>query len=91
MTDARKDENGYKTMLATSNADGVTPTLVKVNESTKGLCVDDAATGSDLSGDVASRDNNYWPVLMGVSSVDGVTPTAIYADPATGQLLIQST
>lgn len=90
MTNARKDDNGYSVMLATSNVDGSTPTLVKVNESTKGLFVDDGTTGSDLSGNIASRDENYHPVLMGVSSSDGVTPTAIYAT-SNGKLLIKST
>lgn len=91
MTEARKDDNGIATMIATSNVDGATPALVKINSTNKGLLVDDGASGSDLSGNIASRDKNYQSVLMGVSSADGVTPTAIYLDPATGKLLIKST
>lgn len=91
MTNAQIDNNGIPVLIATSNADGSTPVLVKVNATNNGLLVDDGAGGSDLSSDIASRDENYYPILMGVSSDDGVTPTAIYADPATNKLLIKST
>lgn len=91
MVQAKRDENGYLTGLAASNADGVTPVLLQVNISNQSLVVNDGTTGTDLSGNIASRDQNNYPVLMGVSSADGVTPTAIYADPATGALLIQTT
>lgn len=91
MVQAIRDQNGYPTAIAASNADGSTPVMIKVNTTNKSLAVDDGTTGSDLSGDNASRDQNSYPVLMGVSSVDGVTPTAIYADSATGALLIKST
>ena len=89
MTDAKKDNNGIPTMIATSNADGSTPVLIKVNATNNALFADDGATGSDLSGNIASRDGNAIPVMMGVSSADGITPTAIYAT-SDGKLLINS-
>ena len=90
MTEARKDENGVSTLIITSNADGSTPMLVQVDSTAHSILIEDNTTGSDLSGDIASRDKNFIPVLMGVSSTDGITPTAIYGDPATGKILINS-
>lgn len=92
MAISKKDENGEHTMLGTSNTDGVTPIRVQVNPTSKGLIVEDGATGSDVSPDSqARRDENYHTTLLGVSSTDGVTPVPIYANSATGKLLIQST
>ena len=90
MAQAKFDENSVPTLLATLDSDGTTPVAVQVNSSNHALKASDAATGSDLSGDIAARDSNSYPVLMGVSSVDGVTPTAVYAD-SSGNLLIKST
>jgi len=91
MSEAQKDNNNTPVILATSNADGSTPVMVKADPSTHILDVDDDTTGSDLSGDIASRDSNGYTVMMAVSSDDGVTPVALYVDPATGKLLIKST
>jgi hypothetical protein len=91
MAQARKDNNAIPVILGTSNSDGITPVQIKVSTTTHGLMTDDNTTGTDLSGDIASRDDNGFPVLMGVSSTDGITPTAVYADPSTGKILITST
>ena len=91
MGKAIRDENQIPGLLATSNADGVTPVPVTVDPSTQALGVSNGTSGSDLSGDIASRDENGVPVFMGVSSADGVTPVPIYADPATGKILIKTT
>ncbi len=90
MTNAKRDENGVPTRLATSNADGITPLSIQINATTHGVVVDDGIGGSDLSGDIASRDENSVPVMMAVSSVDGVTPVALYIDSVTGKLLTNS-
>lgn len=90
MTNAKRDENGVTTKLATSNADGTTPLSVQVNPTTHGLVVDDGVGGSDLSGDIASRDENSVPVMIAVSSVDGVTPVPLYIDSVTRKLLTNS-
>lgn len=90
MANAARDNNSEPTLLGTSSADGTTPIRVRVNPSTGAMQVNDAITGSNLSGNIAARDSNNIPVLMGVSSVDGVTPTPIYADATTGELLIDS-
>ena len=79
------------TLLATSSADGSTPVVVKADPSTHALEVSDGTTGSDLSGDNASRDQNQVPVFMGVSSTDGKTSVPIYVNQSTGELLIKST
>lgn len=84
------DNNGVKVAQGVSNADGQTPTSVGVDATMHGIEIDDNTTGSDLSGDLASRDENYIPVLMGVSSVDGVTPTEIYINPTGNKLLVNS-
>lgn len=91
MTDAKRDNNQIPTLLGSSSTDGSTPVPVKANSTTHGIIVDDAGTGSDLSGDNASRDDNGVPVAMGVSSDDGETPVPIYADPSNGKLFIKST
>lgn len=90
MTDAIRDNNQISTIIGASNADGSTPTRVKVNSSTHIVQTDDGVTGSDLSDDDASRDNNGIPIMLGVSSVDGITPVPIYVDPSNGKLLIKS-
>ena len=89
MANAKTDSNSIKTMIGTLSSDGATPINIVVNATSHGIDVEDNTTGSDLSGNVASRDSNYQPVLMGVSSADGVTPTAIYVN-SSGQLLIDS-
>ncbi len=91
MTNAKRDNNQIPTVTGTSNADGSTPTLIKVNPTTHVTQIDDGTTGSDLSGDNALRDDNSVPVILGVSEVDGVTPVPIYTDPANGKLLVDST
>lgn len=78
-------------MLATSNADGTTPMNVKANPTDHSLDVSDAATGSDLSGDIAKRDNNGQPVLMALSSADDGSTVPVYLDSSTGALLVKST
>lgn len=90
MADAPRDNNNVPTMLGTSATDGSTPVPVKADPTTHAIWVDDAATGSDLSGDVAARDANGVTVLMGVSSADGVTPTPIYVRASDGYLLVDS-
>lgn len=91
MTNAKKDNNNIPVILAASSADGSTPVPIKINPTTHGISVDDAGTGSDLSGDNASRDDNGVTIMMGVSSADGVTPCPIYADLSNGKLFIKST
>lgn len=90
MTQAKKDNNSVDTMLATQQADGVTPELIKADPTTHGIAVDDNTTGTDQSPtDIAKRDQNMVPVLIAVSEVDGVTPVQLYVD-ADGKLLIDS-
>lgn len=91
MADAKRDNNQVPVILVTSNADGSTPVMVKVDPTQHSVDVNDGATGSDLSGDTAARDNNMVPVMMAVSSADGITPVPIYGDPSNGQILIKST
>ena len=90
MSEAVRDENRVKSLLATSNVDGITPVLVKVDPVSGALIASNASTGDDLSGSIASRDSNRVAVLLGVSSDDGETPVPVYADPNTGALLIDS-
>lgn len=90
MTNAIIDQNGTKSALCTSNADGITPLRLYLDPSTHEIVVNDGTTGSDLSGDNASRDQNIEPVLMGTSSSDNATPVAPYINSATNELLINS-
>lgn len=90
MTNAKRDNNQIPVILGTSSSDGTTPIPIKADPSTHALLVNDRATGSDLSGDVALRDDNGVTTLLAVSETDGVTPVPIYADSSTGALLTDS-
>lgn len=90
MANAKIDQNGVRTLLGVSSADGTTIDRIKVIAATHALHVSDGSTGSDFGTLNAKRDENSAPCLMGVSSVDGVTPVAIYTD-GSGALLTQST
>jgi len=90
MTQARKDDNSVNTMLATQQADGITPELVKANASNNSIQINDNTTGTDQSPeDIAKRDQNMVPVLLATSETDGATPVQLYVD-ADGQLLVDS-
>lgn len=89
MANAVFDGNHKPTMIGTLNTDGETPTLVKATPSNHAIDFNDAATGSDLSDDVASIDENHRHVAMAVSSADGVTPVAIYVN-SSGELFVDS-
>lgn len=90
MTQAKKDNNGVNTMLATLQSDGLTPSLVKAESSTHALKIDDDTTGTDNSNyDQAKRDENVVTVIIVASEADGVTPVQLYVD-ADGKLLIDS-
>ena len=91
MTEAKRDENGISIILATSDADGVTPIPVRANPTSHTIDMSDGSTGSDLSGDDAVRDHNGVTVMMALSSSDGITPVLLYADAATGAILVKST
>lgn len=90
MTNAKIDQNGIKTALGTSDADGITPLRLYLDPVTHEIIRDDNTTGSDLSGDNAGRDQNIEPVLMGTSSADNSTPVALYIKSGTNELLINS-
>lgn len=91
MTNAKIDNNGIKTAIFASNADGITPLLLYVDPTTHGIVIDDNTTGTPPSAVNAKRDQNNDPVGLGVSSADGSTPVPPYIDSATNKLLINST
>lgn len=86
-----KDNNGVNTMTALSDVDGSTILNVSANASTNSIMIENGASGSDLSGDNASRDENSVTTLIAVSSADGVTPVPIYLNSLTKGLLVKST
>jgi len=90
MTQAIKDQNSIPTLLAILNTDGETPTPPTANPTTHALGVSDGTTGSDLSGDIASRDENGTTTMIVVSEVDGITPVELYVN-SSGKILIDST
>lgn len=89
MTNAKRDENSVKTLIAADASNGITIDLIYADPSTHHLKVADAATGTDHGPTNAPRDENMVPVLMAVSSADGVTPVVVYAD-GSGNLLVKS-
>lgn len=91
MTDAKIDNNGIKTAIFLSNADGKSTLPLWVDPVSHGLVIDDNTTGSDLGSIPAKRDRNNDPVQLGVSSADGITPVAPYIDSVSNKLLVKST
>lgn len=85
---APRDNNRIPTLLATSNADGVTVVAVQVTNNQ--LNISDGTTGSGFSFVDAQRDANRIPAIWGVSAADGVTPIPIYCD-INGNILTKST
>ena len=87
---AKRDANHVPTLIATSNADGVTIVDVEVTASINALNVSNGTTGTDYGTTNAQRDGNHKPVLIGVSAADGLTPVEVYCD-SSGNLLVRST
>ena len=87
---AKKDQNQIPVILGILNTDGETPTPPTANPTTHVLGTSDGTTGSDLSGDIASRDENGITTMIVVSEVDGITPVELYVN-SSGKLLIDST
>jgi len=88
MTDAKRDNNQVPVMLGVSNADGKTPTPIKIDPTSHTILMENGSSGTDLGGDDAARDNNQVPVMLAVSEDDGETPVPLYINPATGALLV---
>ena len=90
MTQAKKDQNQIPVILGVLNTDGETPTPPTADPTTHALGTSNGTTGSDLSGDIASRDENGTTTMIVVSEVDGITPVELYVN-SSGKLLIKST
>lgn len=80
----------YYIQIGTWQAE-VSTSFALFDDATTGSTVIDNFGGTDYGTLPAKRDTNGVPVIMGVSNSDGSTPVELYADPATGQLLIDST
>jgi hypothetical protein len=90
MTEAKRDQNHVPTLLAASDADGITTLPVSAIAGSHRLCIQDALDGSDLSDEPGQRDQNRVVVLMAVSATDGVTPVPIYATEVGNKLKVRS-
>ena len=86
MSDAIKDANFIRSVLALSYVDGTTLVPIKINSSNGGINVDRVNTVSTTAMD-AARDGNYRTTLMGVDSVSG-DPIPLFANPSTGGILV---
>jgi hypothetical protein len=91
MAEALRDQNHIPTLLAASNADGVTTLPVYADPISHVLSGSNGTGGVDLSDEPGQRDENHVVVLMAVSAVDGVTPVPIYATSMGNKLLIRTT
>jgi hypothetical protein len=89
---AKIDENGVNTIIATLNTDGISIMNICINDTNSGLCVNDGTTGTDEGNNDgnAMRDENSRPVLLVESSDGNGDLVELYAD-SDGKLLIQST
>lgn len=88
MANASIDSNSRASLTGLLNTNGSTITRVKIDATTHALSVDDAASGSDAGGVVAT-DSNGRPIVFAVSSADGITPVPLYVN-SSGMLLINS-
>ncbi len=91
MTNARLDENGRPTMIATLNSNGSSIVRITANPTNHGLSIDDNSTGSDNGNNsgIANLDENSKPVLTALSSSGDGALVEVYCD-SSGKLLIDS-
>ncbi len=90
MANAKKDDNGFPTMMGISCVDGITPVRITFNPSGGGMKVDSTTVISVVPSSVFQHmDDNDYPIRTGVSSVDGVTVLPWYVNPADGSVLIE--
>ncbi len=90
MTDAKRDNNSIPVDLAVLQADGVTPSPIRVDPSTHYLKVVDGTTGTDQGTLPARRDANSVTTLMAVSNDGNATLVPLYLD-SSFNLLVKST
>lgn len=90
MANAKKDDNGYPTMIGISCVDGVTPVRIKRNASNGGLLVDSTTVISVTPAYTTQVDDNDTPVSKAVSSTNSNAILPLYVNPATGAVLIES-
>lgn len=87
MANAKRDENGVRSLLGASKDDGTTTIVIKADNATNSLFTSEESA-SDLGPVNAPRDENGVPALIAVSSADGHTPVVVYAN-SSGELLIK--
>ena len=90
MNQAVRDANGVTVNLGLLDSDGITPKNIKADSTTHKLKGNTAATGSNLSPNLAGRDDNGVTTMIALSSADGITPIALYIN-ASDEFLIKST
>lgn len=88
MAQAVRDANRVTTLIAASNADGITPVNIYGDPFTHFMYVKTSVT-SYAAKSIAQRDQNHVTTLLGTSASDGTTPVAIFGDPATNQLFVK--
>jgi hypothetical protein len=89
MASGKKDNNSVSVAQFASNADGVTPIMLRVTAGHR-LVRSNGTSGTPPAGTRAARDENHEPVMLGVST-DGVTVIEPYIDSSTFKLLTKST
>jgi hypothetical protein len=87
MAQAKRDQNRVITMLALSNADGVTPYAIYADPATHRMIISSTA-GTVTARTDARRDENRIPTLLAVSQTDEITPVTLMADATTHGLLV---
>ena len=87
MAQAKRDSNQVPTLIAVSNADGITPVVLYADPTTHRLLVSDGATGSDFGNDWAARDDNVKTTATATDANGTIIP--LYVD-SEGNLLIES-
>lgn len=90
MAVAKKDDNGFPTIIGISCVDGVTPVKVQFNPSNGGMKIDGITVISFVPSSIQANmhDDNDYPIAKGVSSSDRKTVFPWYVNPATGAVLV---
>lgn len=86
------DENGRPTIIAVSNADGLTIVPIYAKPSNNKLYVHNGVGGTDYGNNLgnAMLDENSVPVWTALSSDGDGSIVEVYADPATNRILVDN-
>lgn len=94
MAQAQRDQNHVPSWFGVSSVDGVTPTLIAINESNGGFMFEDGVSTMPVMALLPipfPREENHLPTIGGVSSDNPNLVIPLSVNPATGAIMVQTT